>query len=549
MSPEKRKAEADAAKAEAAVEQMHRDNGDVFECQCCFETLTINKITHCDGDTLHYFCLDCARKNANNEMGNMRYKLICMSGDGCVASFSPMERERFLDDKALKALERMQLQAEIKQAGLEGFTSCPFCDYGAICDPVELDREFRCRKTDCEKVSCRICKSESHLPLSCDEYKQENRISERHVVEEARTAALLKQCPQCNVPIFKDEGCNRLSCPCGGTLCDFCGKNITGVGYSHFSGEGANGRGNLCPTYDDINARRRNALKNAEATALKGVCARNPNLNLNDLDLDFRDKASSIQGRLLKDDHHRGDLALQGLAFPDEPVHVEAAPAVPPAVRPPGAAKVHVPVLDPYGDDGGLGIPRDRALTPPRYLPPATHPAVAPANHAPLDHRTRRRIRSDILSPPIIPQDPYKGEPIHREGFAFIQDPVYQHPSFLPAYGPITIPDLYPTTAAYRYPRPLPEPALGLHSYRQVHPDSQTEEFKDLIGTYNRPGEHQVQRGNQPVENRTIRPNEPIDAQTHMFKGALERRNRLYKERSKDRDGRVEKFLEDSIWM
>lgn len=548
MSPAKRKAEADAVKAEAAVEQKHRDNGDVFECQCCFETVTINKITHCNGDTLHYFCLDCAKKNANNEMGNLRYKLICMSGDGCVASFSAVERQRFLDDNSLKALERIQLQAEIKQAGLEGFTSCPFCDYGEICDPVEFDREFRCRKTDCEKVSCRICKSESHLPLSCDESKRENRISGRHVLEEARTAALLKPCPKCNVPIFKDHGCNRLTCPCGGTMCDFCGKDITGVGYGHFSGEGGDERGKLCPTYDDIDVRRRNALKDAEATALKGVCARNPNLKPEDLDLDFRDNASSVPGRLSKNNRRRDDLTLQGYPFPGKLVPMEAALAVHPAMYPPRAAKVNLPVqfdLGPFGEDGGSGIPRNRAL------PPATHPAVAPANHAPVNHRSRHRVRHETLLPTLVPQPPFARGVIHREGFAVPQEPVYQHPSYLPAYGPMTIPHLYPMTTPKTpkpYLEPLPELAPTLHSYRQADLHKEADDLENLIQTYNRPIEYQVKRPNQPVENRTWRPSEPIHAQIRMFKGAVESRNRVYKKSKGDQDARVEKFLEDHTW-
>ena len=53
------------------------------------------------------------------------------------------------------------------QASIEGFVTCPFCDYGAILED-ENDKEFRCQNKECEKVSCRACRVESHIPLSCE---------------------------------------------------------------------------------------------------------------------------------------------------------------------------------------------------------------------------------------------------------------------------------------------------------------------------------------------------------------------------------------------
>ena len=262
-----------------------------MECQCCFGDYPINKLTHCDGDEPHFFCFECALRNVMEEIGQSRYKLQCMDGSGCKASFNHEQKQRFLDEKTFEAFERGHQQAQIRLANLEGLSKCPFCDFAAICPPIDIDREFRCSNPECEKISCRLCKVESHTPLSCEEAKKENGVSERHIVEEARTEALLRTCPKCNVKIMKEDGCNKVVCPCGGWLCDYCGKDITKDGYNHFEG-GVNGGGTAipgrkCPTYDDLQIRRKTDLDKAEAEALKQVRAENPHLTEDDLKIKF----------------------------------------------------------------------------------------------------------------------------------------------------------------------------------------------------------------------------------------------------------------------
>lgn len=283
-----------------------------MDCQCCFGDYPINKLTHCDGDEPHFFCFDCAQRNVQEEIGQSRFKLQCMDGSGCKASFSHSEKRRFLDEKTFEALERGQQQAQIRLAKLEGLSKCPFCDFAAICPPVDIDREFRCSNPECEKTSCRLCNVESHIPLSCEEAKKENGVSERHVVEEARTEALLRTCPKCNVKIIKEDGCNKVICPCGGWLCDYCGKDITNDGYNHFEG-GVNGTrapmaGRKCPTYDDLQIRRKANLDQAEAEALKKVRADNPNLTEDDLKIKFAEVTNTPLNR---------DLGIHRVANPN----------------------------------------------------------------------------------------------------------------------------------------------------------------------------------------------------------------------------------------
>ena len=107
---------------------------------------------------------------------------------------------------------------------------------------MEVDREFRCQAPDCEKVSCRLCELESHIPKSCEEYAKENGLSIRRQIEEAMSAALIRKCNKCNTPFVKDEGCNKMTCTrngCFNIQCYVCSKSCS---YDHFNDPGRGGK-------------------------------------------------------------------------------------------------------------------------------------------------------------------------------------------------------------------------------------------------------------------------------------------------------------------
>lgn len=80
------------------------------------------------------------------------------------------------------------------------------------CLPVDVDKEFRCQNKKCGKTSCRLCQKETHVPLSCEEAKKDGQVTLRHIVEEAMSAALIRQCNQCKHPFVKEYGCNKMTC-------------------------------------------------------------------------------------------------------------------------------------------------------------------------------------------------------------------------------------------------------------------------------------------------------------------------------------------------
>lgn len=274
---------------------VHKAEGALVECQCCFdEEIAINRAVPCEGDPMHFFCFSCVSQLAETQIGLMKYEMICMDGNGCKASLSTEGIGQAVTIKVFDKLAFYQQQAEISAADIEGLEQCPFCDFKAICEPIETDSVFFCQNTDCGRSSCRKCHEDSHVPRSCAEAKADKGLSARHLVEEARSEAMIRTCPQCKVKIIKESGCNKMRCTtCGCLMCYVCKKDISSGrdgGYEHFHKSGSN-----CKLYDDTRIdRHRDEADNAEREAIKKVRAENQDVEEDVLRVDTKkgDEAS-----------------------------------------------------------------------------------------------------------------------------------------------------------------------------------------------------------------------------------------------------------------
>lgn len=90
---------------------------------------------------------------------------------------------------------------------------------------------FQCLSPSCSRTSCLSCSAPWHDPHTC--YSSQL-TSLRLSLERATTDAVKRTCPQCNLGFVKSEGCNKLVCLCGYSMCYVCREGLAQEGYHHF---------------------------------------------------------------------------------------------------------------------------------------------------------------------------------------------------------------------------------------------------------------------------------------------------------------------------
>ncbi|KAI8938537.1 hypothetical protein NX059_004423 [Plenodomus lindquistii] len=92
---------------------------------------------------------------------------------------------------------------------------------------------FQCLSPTCSRPSCLSCSLPWHDPHTCFSSQL---TSLRLTLERATTDAVKRTCPQCNLGFVKSEGCNKLVCLCGYSMCYICRQGLKVEGYQHFCG-------------------------------------------------------------------------------------------------------------------------------------------------------------------------------------------------------------------------------------------------------------------------------------------------------------------------
>ncbi|KAF2271283.1 uncharacterized protein EI97DRAFT_437985 [Westerdykella ornata] len=90
---------------------------------------------------------------------------------------------------------------------------------------------FQCLSPSCGRQSCLSCSAPWHDPHVC--YSSQLQ-SLRLTLERATTDAVKRTCPDCNLAFVKSEGCNKLVCLCGYSMCYLCRQGLATEGYNHF---------------------------------------------------------------------------------------------------------------------------------------------------------------------------------------------------------------------------------------------------------------------------------------------------------------------------
>ncbi|KAG1729566.1 hypothetical protein EDB19DRAFT_115472 [Suillus lakei] len=258
---------------------------DGIECGCCFSLYPFDKMVQCP--EAHLFCKSCMSSYASNLLGEHNPNIVCMDQSGCKLLFPQSELERFLTPKLLELYHRVWQRKDIEAAGLENLEECPFCDYKCVLEN-EMEKLFRCENVDCGAVSCRECKKPDHLPKSC-KVESDKHLDVQHIVEEAMTRALMRNCPKCQKAFIKEHGCNKMTCPnCRTVSCYICRKVING--YEHFGNSNPRDRHvdkNKCLLWDPVEQRHATEVQEAAKKALEELKRDHPDVDESNIKIDI----------------------------------------------------------------------------------------------------------------------------------------------------------------------------------------------------------------------------------------------------------------------
>ena len=188
----------------------------------------LNRVVPCTADEPHYFCFACVEGLADTQVGMLKHEMLCMDASGCTAKLSREDFGKAIPITTFDRLELNQQQAEIMAANIEGLEQCPSCDFKAICGDVKEEPIFFCQNPECSRASCRHCQKDNHAPQTCEQAGQDKVLNALHLIEEARSEAIIRTCRKCKAKIVKEFGCNKMTCTrCSSLFCYNCNEDIT----------------------------------------------------------------------------------------------------------------------------------------------------------------------------------------------------------------------------------------------------------------------------------------------------------------------------------
>jgi len=250
-----------------------RERGELVECKCCYSSDCLaDDMVQCKGG--HMYCKECISRGTSVAIGDGKTIIECLGH--CQEEIGWQELQKALAPNVLSKLLQRRQAEEVGAAGLDSLVTCPFCPYQTIMENMD-DRILACRNPDCGRESCRLCKEPSHVPLRCDEVEKKDEEEARKKIEEQLSEAMIRECWKCKAKYFKEEGCNKMTCPkpnCGAKMCYLCKQPVKD--YTHFYGQGgAPTATKTCPLWTDNQRLHEQEIATAAAKAKEELAKSN----------------------------------------------------------------------------------------------------------------------------------------------------------------------------------------------------------------------------------------------------------------------------------
>lgn len=218
-------------------------------CQICFTMKDTLDEVQLFRECRHSYCKECIRQFAEVTIrdGSIE-RLICpayneTNNKPCTAYIQEFDLKAVgVEEELITKVTKISITRAIDQ--MSDFSWCP----KTTCQsPAEIDEERNLGKcTECMFKFCTQCKSKFHPFKRCEKAtvhfgtNEADIMKAKHNIEEKLNLLYIqkcsKTCPNCNFPIQKTDGCNKMKCQnCGTAFCWSCNTILCTVNpYLHF---------------------------------------------------------------------------------------------------------------------------------------------------------------------------------------------------------------------------------------------------------------------------------------------------------------------------
>lgn len=169
------------------------------------------------------FCITCLHQYLTFNIKEGNVPVTCPDAD-CSASGKILvsEIKEIAGEDALFMFERYKLNLDVDLDPTRVWCPSPGCETICTFQPLSnpnVGVSVHCQS--CRLKFCSICKLRWHAKSSCEEAKKA--LSDEIEMSTSEDEGWIKRCPNCRIPIEKDEGCAQMMCyRCKHVFCWHC---------------------------------------------------------------------------------------------------------------------------------------------------------------------------------------------------------------------------------------------------------------------------------------------------------------------------------------
>jgi hypothetical protein len=186
-------------------------------CPICFDKPSMPVRLQCG----HHWCRGCISHYFQSAKEQRTFPLKCLGKDGRCGTKIPISVvKHVLSGSELEAIANAAFLAHVSSRPKE-FHFCPTPDCPQVYRTTPEKATLQC--PSCLTGICTRCHSEAHDEFQCSDQVQDE-LFKKWIKQHA-----VKECPTCDAPIEKIEGCNHMTCTrCQTHICWQCMKTFPG---------------------------------------------------------------------------------------------------------------------------------------------------------------------------------------------------------------------------------------------------------------------------------------------------------------------------------